>query len=501
MGPEYSLSSSARSALILAGVLFACARSGLESFGEAGDSTSSGGGTGASGGGSKGCGDSVVEAGETCDDGNLAAGDGCSASCRAQPVLVAIGASFACALSSTGVVKCWGENGTGQLGLGDTGDRGDGPGEMGENLPPVELGSGRRATNLACGYQHCCALLDDGSLKCWGWNHDGQLGLGDTNPRGAGPAQMGDHLPPVDLGAGRKAVALAVAGRHSCAMLEDGSVKCWGQNFSGELGLGDANTHGSRPREMGDALGAVDLGSERRATGLVSGPSHTCAILDDWSVKCWGINSSGQLGLGDVVFRGDDAAEMGDALPAVDLGPRRRPTGMAAGISHTCAFFFPGALYCWGFNRAGQLGLGDDENRGDQAGEMGRELPQVDLGAGAVVEGVAPGFTHTCALLSGGIVKCWGGNDSGELGLGDRASRGAQPGEMGDRLPSVELGTTRWVKSVVTNELHSCALLDDGSLKCWGDNHSGRLGLGDTETRGDEPGEMGDALPALDLGF
>jgi E3 ubiquitin-protein ligase HERC3 len=191
---------------------------------------------------------------------------------------------------------------------------------MGDNLPAVDLGTGRTAQALAAGYNHTCALLDDGTVKCWGWNYTGQLGLGDTSDRGDAPLEMGDDLPAVDLGTGRTAQALAAGYLHTCALLDDGTVKCWGRNNSGQLGLGDTGDRGQVIGEMGDDLPAVDLGTGRTAQALAAGEFHTCALLDDGTVKCWGRNGYGQLGLGDTSDRGDEPVEMGDALPAIYLG-------------------------------------------------------------------------------------------------------------------------------------------------------------------------------------
>jgi alpha-tubulin suppressor-like RCC1 family protein len=124
----------------------------------------------------------------------------------------------------------------------------------------------------------------------------------------------------VDLGTGRTALALEASYLHTCALLDDGSVKCWGSNDGGRLGLGDLASRGDNPGEMGDALPAVNLGTGRTALALAVGQGHTCALLDDTvGVKCWGSNDAGQLGLGDTTRRGDDPGEMGDALPFVSL--------------------------------------------------------------------------------------------------------------------------------------------------------------------------------------
>jgi cysteine-rich repeat protein len=432
------------------------------------------------------CGNGVVDDGEECDDGNLTPEDGCDLDCRREPVLqIATGEHHACALLHGGRVKCWGDNADGQLGLGDTAGRGDEPGEMGGALSAVDLGTGKTAIALTAGGTHTCALLAEGTIKCWGYNFSGQLGLGDQENRGDEPGDMGDALPIAELGTGRTAVALEASYGSTCAVLDNGTVKCWGFNASGQLGLGD-----ELPR-----------GSGEKAVAITAGVGHKCALLEDDSVRCWGSNSSGQLGLGDMANRGDAPGEMGDALPqvgqAVGLGVAKRATTLALGGAFTCARLDNSTMKCWGFNYDGALGLSDQENRGDAPGEMGDELPPVDLGASKPVRSPAARSTHACALLEDGTVRCWGFNSSGGLGLGDTQPRGWKSGQMGDALPAVELGSK--AAAVVAGVECTCAVLEDGRAKCWGDNSGGKLGLGDTATRGDQPGEMGDALPFVRL--
>ena len=420
----------------------------------------------------------------------------------AQHAVVAVVADGpSCALFDNGQVKCWGQNDFGQLGLEDTRTRGDGPGEMGESLLTVNLGRGRTATQVVGLGLNACALLDDGRVKCWGWGNDGVLGQGNETTRGAAPGTMGGALPAVPLGTRRTATAIAAGGRHVCALLDNGRVKCWGRNGQGQLGRGDdVDAIGDDPGEMGDALAAVDLGTGRTATAISAGQAHTCAILDNAQLKCWGSNTDGEIGFGSSEAVGDDPGEMGDALPAVNLGTGRTAAAVSAGGStHTCAVLDNGQVKCWGINLNGELGLGDQASRGDQPGEMGDALPPVTLGTGRTALHVSAGFGSTCAILDDHSVKCWGFNDAGTLGLGDRDSRGDEPGEMGDALPAVALGTGRSAVSLDVGSF-ACAVLDDGSAKCWGDNEEGALGLGDVEDRGDQPGEMGDALPAVSLG-
>jgi alpha-tubulin suppressor-like RCC1 family protein len=233
---------------------------------------------------------------------------------------------------------------------------------------------------------------------------------------------------------------------------------------------------------------------------MVSGNVHTCALLKGGQVKCWGWNAYGQLGLGDTVSRGDMPGTMGNALPTVDLGTSVKVLSLAAGYYHTCALLEGGQVKCWGHNPEGELGLGDTEDRGNAPGQMGDALPFVNLGSGAKVVSLAANWLHTCALLDNSTMKCWGDNSHGELGLGDTQPRGQQASEMGDSLTAVDLGTSAVVVSIAAGAYHNCALLAGGRVKCWGDDEEGALGQGDTLSRGQSAGEMGDTLPFIDPG-
>jgi alpha-tubulin suppressor-like RCC1 family protein len=471
------------------------------------DPTGSGGpgpGTGGSGitggpqggGGGTGGGFGLGGAGGTAGAGTGGEGASCApvgsggagASCSTCPAVVQVDcgglAIHCCARFADGSVKCWGWNDECELGLGDQENRGDDPSEVGSALPTVDLGNGRTAIAIAVAGGHSCAVLDDGTVKCWGWD---ALGLGTFDAFGCNPGEMGDSLPTVDLGSGRTAVAVATGGAVSCALLDDGSAKCWGGNASGQLGLGHTELVGYGPGEMGDALPPIDLGTGRSAIAISLGGFHSCALLDDATVKCWGSNGVHQLGLGDTLDRGDDPGEMGDALPAVDLGTGRTALAVAAGLMQTCALLDDGSVKCWGATW-------------DDLGHLtGDALPPVDLGTGHKAVALAAGNAHNCALLDDETIKCWGGNSVGQLGLGDTLGRGDDPGEMGDALPSVDLGSGSTPVALTLGRGHTCALLDDGRLKCWGNNDAAQLCSGDSETRGDEPCEMGDALPAVRL--
>jgi alpha-tubulin suppressor-like RCC1 family protein len=308
---------------------------------------------------------------------------------------------------------------------------------MGDNLTAVDLGTGRTATAIAAGYQHTCAILDNESIKCWGANASGQLGLGHTNNLGDGLNQMGDNLTAVDLGTGRTAKAIAAGYQHTCVILDNESVKCWGLNDKGQLGIGinsGSNVKmGDGSGEMGDSLPAVDLGSGRTAKAISAGYQHTCVILDNASVNCWGNGLSGQLG------RGENKTEKSPKSDPIDLGSGRNAKAIVTGNSHTCAVIDNSSIKCWGLNDSGQLGQGNTSILvGDGSLEMGDDLPAVDLGAGKTARAISAGDSHTCAILDNASIKCWGKNDSGQLGLGHTNNRGDNSSEM-DNLPSISL--------------------------------------------------------------
>lgn len=423
--------------------------------------------------------------------------------CIPEPVVVEVvaGGWHACARLNNGSVKCWGRNDRGQLGQGDTLRRGNMANQMGHNLNMVDLGTDKMAKALAAGADHTCSLLNDGNLKCWGSNEYGQLGQGNTTNRGDMPKQMGDFLPVIDLGKDKLtgAIALATSFYHTCALLNNNSVKCWGANAAGQLGQGNTMNRGDMPNQMGSFLLEIDLGPGNTATALASIFDHTCVLLNEGSVKCWGANVFGQLGQGDTMFRGTMPNQMGDFLLPVNLGMGKKATALATGNSFTCVLLNDGSVKCWGANGFGQLGQGNITNLGDMMGQMGDNLPTVDLGTGKTATALAAGVGHVCALLSDGQIKCWGLNDYGQLGLERNTNIGDLATQMGDALPVVNLGTGKTATALAAGGYFTCALLNDSSVKCWGAGESGQLGQGDIGDRGETSGEMGDNLPPVKL--
>jgi hypothetical protein len=167
---------------------------------------------------------------------------------------------------------------------------------------------------------------------------------------------------------------------------------------------------------------------------------------------------------------------MDDNLQAVALGTNRYAISISAGWSHTCAILDDRSLKCWGSNSNGQLGQGDRRHRGVQTGQLGDALPAIRLGTNQTAGAVTAGVAHTCVLVEPGrSVKCfgWGGNGNGQLGYGDSSDRGVTSGQMGDGLGAIALGTNRWPTAISAGGHHTCVVLDDSSLKCFGDNGDG----------------------------
>jgi alpha-tubulin suppressor-like RCC1 family protein len=313
------------------------------------------------------------------------------------------------------------------------------------------------ARYVDAGGTHTCVVLDDASLKCFGSSSSGQIGSGATANLGDAPAETGDALLPVNLGTGHTVRAVSTGTAHTCALLDDGTVKCFGEGNSGRLGRGSTSDVGQSTASMGNALLPINLGTGRSAKAIATGAAHTCVLLDDDSVKCWGVNEDGQLGLGDTDARGDEPNEMGESLPAVSLGLSAgvRVVSIAAGDSHTCVLLSNGTVKCWGFGGNGRLGSGDELSRGDEADEMGSALSTVDVGSGRSVKAITAGAAHTCALRDTNDVVCWGYGLSGRLGSGNGSDLGDSIGEMGAALVPVALGTGRTAVAISAGATHT----------------------------------------------
>ena len=354
-----------------------------------------------------------------------------------------------CALSDAYTIRCWGYNLTGQLGLGDVVDRSK-PDSLNVNV-------GLKVTSIATGVSQTCVIMENNQVRCWGQGYG--LGYGDYIDR---------YTPPevdVNLGKDKTVVAIAATWFVTCAILNDGSLKCWGQNENGQLGYGDITSR-TAPPDI-----SVNLGSGRTAKQVAMGTMHTCALLDNNEVKCWGANTNGlpeeggQLGYGDLNER-----HAPEAL-SINLGVNRTAKSIAVGYFHTCAILDDNSLKCWGVNMNGQLGYGD------RTCLLQPNASPINLGVGRTAKMVAAGAEHTCAILDDGSVKCWGSSVGSETYTEILAPE-ANP---------LNLGSGRTAKSIATGSGAACVLLDNSSIKCWGYNDYGQLGYGDKSNRSEPP--------------
>ncbi len=386
-----------------------------------------------------------------------------------QPTSVAagrldVGTYHSCAVLPGATLRCWGYGGDGALGYANTATIGDD--ETPAAAGPVDLGPGRTAMAVSAGAVHTCALLDDGTVRCWGYRGDGRLGY--ANVESIGDNEAPGEVGPVDLGLGRTAKAIAAGRAHTCAVLDDGTVRCWGFGFDGRLGYATTDSVGDD--ETPGSVGPVKLGDGRTATAITAGDAHTCALLDDGTVRCWGSGGNGQLGYGNTDTIGD--GETPDSAGPVKLGDGRTAVAIAAGDLHTCALLDNGAVRCWGYGGDGRLGYPHAGSIGDN--ETPEAVGPVDLGPGRTAKAITAGADHTCAVLDDGSVRCWGYGGTGALGYANTATIGDDetPGSAG----RVDLGVGRTAMAISAGGDHTCARLDDGSVRCWGSGFNGELG-------------------------
>ena len=347
---------------------------------------------------------------------------------RAGAVQVAVGGEHTCARFADGAAQCWG--------MGNTGELGDGVTARSRHVPAAVAGLSGAAA-LAAGSFSTCARMTDGTVRCWGYNSDGQIGDGTTGGTRATPTVALGLTAVTDLGLGQT---------FACA-LSAGLVRCWGSNNSGGLGLGYADSFG-HPRAGNPVMGLTG------AAGLGVGLFFSCAHTTGGLARCWGANEDGQLGDGTLVSRSVATAVAG-------LGD---VTAIVGGQRHACARRGDGTVACWGSNSTGQAG----------DGTMVTPRPNATTvpGLGGVAQ-LAAGDFHTCARLTDGTVRCWGNNDYGQCGDDTQLVARRSPVAVRGLAGAVEISA---------GSFHTCARLTDGTLRCWGSDRSGQLALGALRT-------------------
>ena len=346
----------------------------------------------------------------------------------AVPV-IATGHDRSCAVSRGGAALCWGDNAAGALGNGRS---------LIVPSPITISGLPAAVASVASSSSayHTCAVTATRQAYCWGNNGTGQLGNGTVAPSTI-PA------PVSDLSAGVRQVA--VGAYHTCALTTAGGVLCWGHNFLGQLG------DGNQPYEEDVPVAVVGLSSG--VVAIAAGIEHTCAVTTGGQVKCWGGNENGQLGNG---------STQASPLPATVSG-LTGVVAITAGFYHTCALTSAGVASCWGSNQSGQLGNGGGANA---------SLPTTIATLSGVIA-IAAGGDHTCAVTNGGAASCWGWNGYGQLGTGTTTDA---------QVPTPVVGLASGTRYLTLGYSHSCAVMTAGDMRCWGNNAYGQLGTGATDT-------------------
>jgi alpha-tubulin suppressor-like RCC1 family protein len=330
---------------------------------------------------------------------------------------IAGGGDHTCALIADGTARCWGWNSFGQLGNGTN---------TNSNVPVTVTGLSE-AVAITAGQNYTCAVLADGTARCWGRNSFGQLGNA-TNT---------DSNVPVAVTGLSDAVAITAGFSHACAVLVDGTARCWGDNIYGQLGNG-TNTSSNVPAVVS---GLTDAANISASAGL------SCAMLADGAARCWGRNSFGQLGNGTNT----------DSNVPVAVTGLSDAVAITAGFSHACAVLAGGTARCWGNNAEGRLGDGTFTSS---------NVPVAVSGLSGVTA-VSAGPAHSCAVLTGGATRCWGYNEFGQLGNGTNTD---------SNVPVAVTGPIDAVAISAAGNNHVCAMLVNGTARCWGSNSRGQLG-------------------------
>ena len=354
---------------------------------------------------------------------------------------VEAGAFHQCALLQDSTVRCWGENVYGQLGNGTF--------TSAPNPTPVAVAGIAGAAAVTGGGFHSCARFPDGTLRCWGRNLEGQLG----NPAMT-DWMSGTPVPVTDI---TTATAVTAGAYHTCALLQNGTVRCWGLNDFGQLGNGVRDSPPTPNRTPAAVSGITN------AIAISAGGWHTCALLQNGTVRCWGRNDYGAVGDGAIITPQTRPQPIPRPVPSpAEVMGIATAVAIKAGIFDTCALLQDGTMRCWGWNDFLQLG--------DPAAINASSTPVTV--PGITPAALSPGAEFTCGLLPDATVRCWGWNDFGQLGNGS-------PG--GVFLPPTAAVTGIATATALTSGAeHTCALLVGGRVQCWGRGFFGALGNGAT---------------------
>lgn len=369
-------------------------------------------------------------------------------------VSISVGSSHACALNTSGAVKCWGRNHKGQLGDASTND---------SATPVAASGLGSGVAQLEAKMNNTCIVTTSGGAKCWGENATAQIGDGSSTQRSS-PTNV--------TGLTTGVMSISPGGNFTCALTTSGGIKCWGKNDLGQVGNGATSA---------DVSGATDVtGLTSNAVQVTAMGNHACALKSDGSVRCWGGGVKGEIGDGTSTDRYSQTLPTGLASNIIQVNAGRyhnlaitatsdtstgTGTGTGSGTGSGTGAGVDGAALGWG--------NGSFNANGD-AGAANRTSPDNIPTLTANIQQIMGGINHACALTTGGGVKCWGQNSTGQVGDGTSTNR-ASPVDV--------TGLTSGVVQIAIAGDHSCALTSGGAMKCWGRNEYGELGDNTTTPR------------------
>ena len=326
-----------------------------------------------------------------------------------QVTALSAGTEFTCGLMADGTVRCWGVNFARQLGSATADSSLD-------RTTAIAVPGVVDAIGVSAGFTQACAVLSDGTVKCWGKGSA-------TNSAFDAP------FPPLEIAGVHDARAVSVGRGRACALIADGTVQCWGADSISSLGnasLGDPS--------LPDSSSPLSASGVSTAIAIASSTDHNCALMADGTVKCWG-----------ETWLDARYAENAVTPRVVDVG---NSSAIATAFGYTCVVLADTTLQCWGVNSLGTLGDGSTSNSATPVVVAGV------IGAKAV----SAGDYHACTLLDGGELKCWGSNLAGELGDGTRT----------DSAVPVAVAAIRGSVAVAAGDAHTCALLADSTVRCWG---------------------------------
>ena len=350
--------------------------------------------------------------------------------------VLATGSGHSCAILDNGSAMCWGHDNYGQLG--------DGGDTTNINKPTtyVSIEDGQSITQIYAKQSRTCIVLNDNTASCWGFNENGQAGDDSTN-RYKSPSTK------VQFPDGKRVKSMGMGLKHTCAILEDDTLTCWGLDSHGALGNGNSDTSDKYTPQT------ITTPSDRKVVKVEPGATHTCILLDDGGVMCWGRDNLGQLG------NGDTSDTIHAPSSNVELPEGRAATDLSVGDHHSCALLDNGSIACWGQNNHGQLGDNTTTNR---------PIPiYPHLPAGSLAVSVAVGPFNTCAILENSSLYCWGHNGYGRLGIGVTGGVYTTPMFVEGPTDIVDLSV---------NYDHTCGLSENGSISCWARGKYGQLGNG-----------------------